>query len=79
MPTNFHVSTQPALRGVTGEPYQVLLPNPSAGFFSRLRVAERLVIQHGPQQTFGNNDRAWMTPRAHLILPTGFAKKTSHA
>lgn len=79
MPTNFHVSTQPALRCVTGEPYLLHTPNPAAGFFTRLRVAERLVIQHGPQQSFGQDARAWMMACAQLDLRPRFAKKPSHA
>ncbi len=79
MPTNFHVSTQPALRCVTGEPYLLHPSNPAAGFFTRLRQAERLVIQHGPQQSFGEDACAWMLACAQFNLPAGFAKKSSHA
>ena len=79
MPTNFHVSTQPALRCVAGEPYLLSTPDPAAEFFTRLRVAERLVIQHGPQQSFGQDAHAWMVACTQLDLRPGFMKKSSHA
>ena len=79
MPTNFHVSTQPALRCVTGEPYLLPTPNPAAGFFTRLRVAERLVIHHGPQASLGQDACEWMRHCTRLDLRAGFTKKPSHA
>ena len=79
MPTNFLVSTQPALRCVTGEPYWSDTAGPATGFFTRLRVAERLVIQHGPHLSLGEGAREWMLNCAQLDLRPGFTKKPSHA
>lgn len=79
MPTNFLVSKQPALRCVTGEPHFSDPSNPAAGFFTRLRVAERLVIQHGAPLAFGDGAREWMMNCVPLNLRTGFPKKPSHA
>ncbi len=79
MPANFHISTQPALRCVTGEPYLLHTSNASAGFFTRRRVAERLVIQHGPQRWFGQDAREWMDDCVRLNPSKGFTKKPSHA
>ncbi len=79
MPTNFHVSTQPAVRCVTGEPYLQHTPNLAGEFFTRLRQAERLVILTGPQQLMGVGAREWMMNFVQLDLPSGFTKKPSHA
>ena len=79
MPTNFHISSQPALRCVTGETYPMSTTERAAGFFARLRVAERLVIHSGPQQAITLGTRDWVGSCAQLELVTKFRKKTSHA
>jgi hypothetical protein len=64
---------------VTGEPYLLPASNPAGGFFTRLRVAERLVIHHGPQQSFGQGACEWMMACVQPDLQPRFAKKSSHA
>ena len=79
MPTNFTVSSQPALRCVTGETYPLSAAEHAAGFFTRLRVAERLVIHSGPQQAQRLPTSKWAGSGAQLGLATGFSRKISHA
>ena len=79
MPTNFHISSRPALRCVSGESYPLHPSDAAAGFFSRLRMAERLVINTGPQQTAGLESAEWRGSCAQLELPTGFRNKFTHA
>jgi hypothetical protein len=79
MPTNFHISSQPALRCVSGEAYPLHASPTAGGFFSRLRVAERLVIHSGPQQTAGLAARERTGSCAQLEPRAGFRKKFAHA
>ena len=79
MPTNFQISSAPALRCVTGESYPLTASERADGFFSRLKFAERLVIHSGPQRTIDRNVPAWTGCRAQLEIQTGFRKSISHA
>jgi len=79
MPTNFHISSQPALRCVPGEAYPLHPSLTADGFFTRLRVAERLVIHSGPQQTAGLAAREWRGSCAQLEPRPGFRNKFAHA
>ncbi len=79
MPTNFHVSSQPALRWVPGESYRLTAADHPAGFFTRRRLTERLVIQSGAQQAINLAAGEWVGSCAQLELATGFRQKISHA
>ena len=79
MPTNFHVSSRPALRCVTGEAYPLSAADHAAGFFTRLRVAERLVINSGPEQSIALVAGEWVNRCAQMERATAFQKKISHA
>ena len=79
MPTNFHVSSRPALRCVAGEAYPISAVDRAGGFFTRLRVAERLVIHSGPQQSLAPATGAWVGSCAPLELAAEFGKKIFHA
>ena len=75
MPTEFQISPRPALRCVNGEPYR-LQASGSAAFFARLRLAERLVIASGPQQSVAAVQTA---NRVQWDLRREFRKELSHA
>ena len=79
MPTNFQVSSAPALRCVTGEPYAVTVSDHASGFFSRLRMAERLVIQAGPQLSIAHRVGEWNGSCAQLERQADFTKNIAHA
>ena len=74
MPTNFHISSQPALQCVAGEAYPLSTTERATGFFSRLRVAERLVIHSGPKYSSSRDAQEWKGTCAQLELPAGFRK-----
>lgn len=73
MPTNFQVSTHPALRCVNGDPYALPSGDGASAFFTRLKVTERLVINNAPR------DYGWRIPGVTLDLRVGFKKESAHA
>jgi hypothetical protein len=74
MPTNFKISHHPSLRCLAGEPYPLAADAAAAGFFSRFRQTERLVIQHGPRAVIGLPGLASLDSEALPGLRSAFAK-----